>query len=159
MAIKKKTPGISVKIELATDNERDWAAAVMATADPWLTLGVTEEQCRSVCHDLQYIVYIAHYCDQPSGLIILHRHGLAGSPYIKSVAVAANTRSRGVGKALIGFAEDLFRPEAKHIFLCVSSFNRGAQRLYKQLGYRKVGEFEDYVVAGESEWLMHKLLK
>ena len=137
MVPKKASSDISVKIELATDGERDWAAGVMAAADPWLTLGVTLEQCRMVCHDLQYIVYIAHHSAQPTGLIILHRHGLAGSPYIKSVAVAANTRSRGIGKALIGFAEDLFRPEAKHIFLCALLLIAGRNNFTSNLGIGK----------------------
>ena len=46
--------------------------------------------------------------------------------------------------------------ESPNVFLCVSSFNKEAQRLYKRLGYRKVGELKDYVVKGHSEFLMRK---
>jgi predicted GNAT family acetyltransferase len=49
-------------------------------------------------------------------------------------------------------------PEARHIFLCVSSFNTEARRLYERRGYRQAGEFPDYVMAGASEILMHKRL-
>jgi len=44
------------------------------------------------------------------------------------------------------------------MFLGVSSFNMRAQQLYQRRGYRKVGEFPDYVIAGASEILMHKRL-
>jgi ribosomal protein S18 acetylase RimI-like enzyme len=56
------------------------------------------------------------------------------------------------------FAEELFRGGAKHIFLCVSSFNSRARSLYERCGYKVVGEFKDYVIEGASEILMHKRL-
>jgi len=59
---------------------------------------------------------------------------------------------------LLARAEDWF-PEARHIFLCVSSFNGRASQLYERRGYVVVGELKDYVVAGESEILMHKKLE
>jgi ribosomal protein S18 acetylase RimI-like enzyme len=42
------------------------------------------------------------------------------------------------------------------VFLCVSSFNERAQKLYQRLGYERVGELPDYVVKGYSEILMRK---
>jgi ribosomal protein S18 acetylase RimI-like enzyme len=49
-------------------------------------------------------------------------------------------------------------PGAKHMFLCVSSFNGRARRFYERRGYSQVGEFPDYIVEGASEILMHKRL-
>ena len=57
------------------------------------------------------------------------------------------------------FAEDLFRREARHIFLCVSSFNTRARAFYERLGFCAVGEFQDYIIEGASEILMHKRLR
>lgn len=148
-----------IEILPATSEERNWAVNLMSTSEPWLTLGTTEEQHRLVCHDPQYHLWVAHINDTPCGLIILHPRGLAGSPYIKSIAVTAGYRGRGIGTQLIHHAENLFRPYAKHIFLCVSSFNRAAFALYQQLGYRQVGEFKDYVMEGASEILLHKRLR
>jgi ribosomal protein S18 acetylase RimI-like enzyme len=42
--------------------------------------------------------------------------------------------------------------------MCVSSFNDGALRLYQRLGYQKVGELPDYIVAGHSEILLRKTI-
>jgi ribosomal-protein-alanine N-acetyltransferase len=147
-----------MKIELATEDEYYWVAEQMAQSEPWIRLGVTQEQCMKTCKDPQHRVYIATIDDQPSGLIILHRQGLAGSPYIKSVCVGDGLRGQGIGAALVGFAENLFRTESKHIFLCVSSFNTRAKLFYERIGYHQVGEFKDYIIKGASELLLYKPL-
>ena len=148
----------NIDINLATEEERDWAAKLLSESDPWITLGINYERCSKACHDYDYLMYISHIENKPCGVIILHRKGAVGSPYIKTIAVSAEFRSSGVGKALIDFSENLFRNEAKHIFLCVSSFNKRAQSFYVRLGYEKVGELKDYIINGESEILMHKKL-
>lgn len=148
----------NIVINLAEDEERNWAAKLLSESDPWITLGVGYEKCYKACHDNDYLTYIAHIENKACGVLILHRRGVAGSPYLKTIAVSDDHRSSGVGKALVEFAENLFRPEAKHFFLCVSSFNKRAQSFYERLGYEKVGEFKDYIIEGESEILMHKRL-
>jgi ribosomal protein S18 acetylase RimI-like enzyme len=42
--------------------------------------------------------------------------------------------------------------------MCVSSFNTDAQRLYERLGYQRIGELTDYIVAGQSEILLRKTI-
>jgi ribosomal protein S18 acetylase RimI-like enzyme len=56
------------------------------------------------------------------------------------------------------FAEKRVFRDSPNIFLCVSSFNEGARRLYERLGYTPVGELEDYLVAGHAEILMRKTI-
>jgi ribosomal-protein-alanine N-acetyltransferase len=148
-----------VTIAPATDEDREWAAALLAGSEPWITLGATLEKCRAACMDPDYLVFVASMQAAPCGAIVLHRRGLASSPYVKSIAVAEGWRGRGVGEALMEFAENLFRSESRHLFLCVSSFNTRARRFYERLGYSAVGEFQDYVIEGASEILMHKSLR
>ena len=131
----------------------------MAASEPWITLGTSREQCATACSDPHHLVYVAHDKGRPTGLIVLHPSGVAGSPYIKSICVMPGARSNGIGQEMIAFAEDLFRPNFKHIFLCVSRFNTRARQLYEKLDYKQVGEFHDYILPGESELLMHKRLK
>lgn len=131
----------------------------MARSDPWITLGVSPEQCRLACRSPEYLVYVARLEGKPCGAIVLQKSGVAGSPYVKSIIVADPFRGRGLGARLMEFAEDLFRREARHIFLCVSSFNTRARTFYERLGFRAVGEFQDYVIEGASEILMHKRLR
>jgi ribosomal protein S18 acetylase RimI-like enzyme len=149
---------IEIKIDPATNEERDWAAKLMARSEPWITLKTTEEKCIQACHHIDHLIFIAHESGLASGMIILHPNGVAGSPYIKSICVSESFRGKGIGRELISYAERLLRSESKHIFLCVSSFNTRAQALYAKLGYAKVGEFKDYVIEGANELLLHKLL-
>jgi len=145
-----------IDIHLAADQEKDMAASLMAASEPWITLGRTEEMCRNICHDQEFFLYMAHCNNIPAGIILLDPRGVAGSPYIKSIAVYPEFRGRGIGTKLLSFAENLLKDKSRHIFICVSSFNRRAQQLYERSGYKAVGEFKDYIIEGASEILMHK---
>ncbi len=147
-----------VTIAPAQDAERDWAAQLMSGSEPWITLGRGFEDCRKACGDESCLLFVAHLEGQPCGFILLHPRGVAGSPYIRSIAVAAPYRDRGIGRLLVEFAEDLFREKARFIFLCVSSFNTKARALYERLGFAAAGELADYVIDGASEILMSKRL-
>ena len=57
---------------------------------------------------------------------------------------------------LMAFAEQRILSETPNVFICVSSFNPDAQRLYQRLGYEVIGELRDYIVAGHSEILLRK---
>lgn len=131
----------------------------MADSDPWIFLGRGLNACRLRCNDQDYHLFIAHRNGEPCGFVLIHPGGVAGSPYIASVAVAEGARSQGIGARLLDFAEDLFRGRSRYIFLCVSSFNLRARALYERLGYSAVGELKDYVIDGASEYLMHKRLR
>jgi ribosomal protein S18 acetylase RimI-like enzyme len=144
-------------IQPATEADREWCARVMAATDPWVTLGRGYEQCLARCRQAELIALVARLNETPLGFILLHPTGLAGSPYVASIATAAEARGQGVGSALLEAAEAWF-PNARHIFLCVSSFNARARRLYERRGYAMVGELMDYVIQGASEILMHKNL-
>ena len=147
-----------LSISSATPDERIWAANLLSGTDPWLTLGIKPEKISESCNDPQYLIYIAHYKETACGVIIIHPHGVAGSPYIKSIAIMDEFRSRGVGANLIKFAEELFRPTSRYLFLCVSSFNARARAFYDKLGYTIVGELKDYIIDGAAEILLSKRL-
>ena len=76
--------------------------------------------------------------------------------YIQSIGVAPDARGRGVGSRIIAWAEERIFRESPNVFMCVSSFNHGARRLYQRLGYTIVGELPDYIVQGQSEILLRK---
>jgi ribosomal protein S18 acetylase RimI-like enzyme len=57
---------------------------------------------------------------------------------------------------LLEFAEQRILKESPNVFMCVSSFNHGARRLYERQGYKVVGELTDYIVEGYSEILLRK---
>jgi ribosomal protein S18 acetylase RimI-like enzyme len=146
----------SIAIRPAADSETDWCAQLMAGNDPWLTYRCSVDWCRNVLNWPGSSLYIAN-AGQARGFILLHRKGFLGSPYIAAVAVVEEFRGNGIGAAMLDFADQALSG-ARHAFLCVSSFNPRAQRLYEQLGYRKVGELQDFIADGFTEFLMCKRL-
>lgn len=146
-----------LSISTALPGDAEWCARLMASTDPWRTLGRDYAACLKRCNSPELTLLVARRGADICGFLLLHPSGVAASPYVASVATAAEVRGQGVGSALMAAAEG-WLPEARHIFLCVSSFNTRARALYERLGYQKVGEFPDYVIRGASEVLMHKRL-
>lgn len=146
-----------VLIDRAGDADLAWCAELMAATDPWVTLGRDLAACTASLRRPGAELFVARRDGEAVGFILLHPHGVAGSPYVAVVAVAPSARGGGLGARLLDFAERHY-PGARHIFLCVSDFNDGARRLYERVGYRLVGELKDYVAPGHSELLMHKRL-
>ena len=75
---------------------------------------------------------------------------------IQTVAVAPEARGRGLGTRLVEHAEGRIFRDSPNAFLCVSTFNPDARRLYERLGYAVVGELTDYLVPGHGETLLRK---
>jgi len=147
---------------LATDAEVRACAEIMSTSDPWVTLGRTfEESCR-ILRDPAREVHVAleegdgdAATPRVAGFTIIIMQGpFVG--YIQSVAVHERWRGKGLGTALIAFAERRILRDQPNVFICVSSFNARARRLYERLGYEVVGELKDFVVRGHSEFLLRK---
>jgi [ribosomal protein S18]-alanine N-acetyltransferase len=155
---RKKYDIYNPEILPATNEERIWAADLLSVSEPWTTLGISKEVCLKNCHDPEFVVYVAHINGTSAGFFILDPRGMAGSPYIKSIAVSSEYRNHRLGSTLLTFAEDVARKTSQHMFLCVSSFNINARRFYERLGYEGVGELKDYLIRGESEIIMHKKL-
>jgi ribosomal protein S18 acetylase RimI-like enzyme len=135
--------------------ELEWCARLMAGSEPWLTLGRGYAFGLKLLQDRSREVYVAVDGRRPVGFIVVAMQG-SFKGYIQIVAVDAAERGRGVGGALMDFAEKRILAETPNVFICVSSFNPGARRLYESRGFRLVGELTDFVVAGHSELLLRK---
>lgn len=148
-------PHLTINRADAADGE--WCAGLMASNEPWITLSRDLAACRAYCELPQFVTLIARRGGARCGFLLLHPTGVAGSPYVASIVIEPAERGQGIGSKLLEAAEGR-DPDARHIFLCVSSFNPRAQQLYERRGYSKAGEFPDYVITGASEILMHKRL-
>ena len=143
--------------QLATDDEAEACARLMASSEPWITLRRGYDASLEAVRDPSREVYVATPVDvaQVVGFLILSMRG-AFAGYVQSVAVREDWRGRGLGAQLIAFAESRIFAETPNAFICVSSFNERARALYERLGYETVGELRDYIVRGHSEWLLRK---
>ena len=141
---------------LATEREARVCAEMMAANDPWVRFGRTFDDSYRIIRDPAREVYVAaDAAGGVAGFVVLVMQG-AFVGYIQSLAVDARWRGHGLGSALIAFAERRIFRDTPNAFICVSSFNPGARRLYERLGYHVVGELMDYIVRGHSEFLLRK---
>lgn len=149
-------PGLVIR-RLADRAEAEACARLMAGSEPWITLGRDAAACLALMQHPDREQYVALEAGTLVGLLVLSLRG-ALSGYVQSVCVVPAARGRGVGTALVRFAEARIFQESPNVLLCVSSFNGGARRLYERLGYAYVGELTDYIVRGHSELLYRKTI-
>ena len=135
--------------------DREWAARLMASSEPWLTLGRGYAASLRLLRNPAKEVILVRAGKERAGFLILDLNGPLGG-YIQTIGVAPEMRGRGIGTAALHWAETHIFKSHHNILLCVSSFNRAAARLYRKLGYEKVGRLRDYVVAGHDEILLRK---
>ena len=72
------------------------------------------------------------------------------------MCLAHEVQGRGLGSAVLRWAEERIFRESPNVFLCVSDFNTGALRLYRRLGYELIGALPDFLIAGSAELLLRK---
>ena len=150
---------------LQTAQEIHLCAQAMSTSEPWLTLRRGYEESLKILQDPAKEVYVAYGegGDVPTeglhlvGFLIVDMRGpLRG--YIQTVCIMPEWRGQGAGSKLVAFAEERIFRESPNVFMCVSSFNQHAQRLYERLGYERVGVMKNYIVSGHDEILLRKTL-
>lgn len=135
-------------------------ARLMTESEPWHTLGRDYATSLRIVSDPVKEVYVAARgaeIVEVVGFLILNMTG-AFVGYIQTICVAPSGRGQGLGTRLVEFAEGRIFRESPNVFMTVSSFNTGAQRLYERLGYQRVGELSDYLVRGHAEILLRKTL-
>jgi len=147
-----------VVIRRAAGDDTRWAAGLMASSDPWMTLGRGFDACLAACTSALDVLEIAESDGERCGLVLVRPAGVAGAPYIVSIAVAAAFRSRGIGAALLDHVERAYAGRSRHLFLCVSSFNPRARRFYERQGFDAVGTLKAFLIDTADEILMHKRL-
>jgi ribosomal-protein-alanine N-acetyltransferase len=140
---------------MAGEDEAAACARLMAGSEPWLTLGRSYERALEIIRDPTREVTVAVRDGRVAGFVVVCMAG-PFTGYIQTVAVAAEERGRGLGARLVAHAEARIFRESPNVFLCVSTFNTGARRLYQRLGYTEVGELTDYLVRGHGELLLRK---
>jgi ribosomal protein S18 acetylase RimI-like enzyme len=138
-------------------DEASACATIMASTDPWKRLGRRfEDTLKTVTSPSE--VYVATDGEEIVGLVIIAMNIPLIRGYILGLAVKEGRRDRGIGTGLLRFAEQRIFRDSPNVFMCVSTFNTAAQRLYERLGYKRVGVLEDFAIAGEGEILLRKTI-
>ena len=131
----------------------DMCADLMATTDPWITLGMDKARCRLGFEGLGKEVHVAWIDEMIAGFTILQTAG-SFRGYIQTLCTAPRFRGSGVGTQLLQYCEERVSAYSPNLFICVSEFNKGALKLYLDFGFKQVGSIPDFVKEGYTElWL------
>jgi ribosomal-protein-alanine N-acetyltransferase len=130
-------------------------ALMMAKSDPWITLEIDYDQCLKAFEGSTREIWAFEIDKEIAGFVILQMDGTFKG-YIQTVCVDAAFRGRGIGKKLLQFCQERILKVSPNLFICVSSFNLGAIRLYKEFGFTLVGELDNFVKEGFTEILLRK---
>jgi GNAT superfamily N-acetyltransferase len=100
---------------------------------------------------------VAHNGGQVVGFIWFRLEGtFQHSGYVRWIGVAPHARGQRVGANLMAYAERKIFARGPNVFLMVSTFNTGAQKFYKRLGYTEIGAVPNYAIRGITERLFRK---
>ena len=132
-------------------------ARMMANSEPWMTLRRDYDASLKILTDPSKEVYLALVANEIVGFTILSMQGVFVG-YLQSVCVAPNWRGKGIGTQLMDYVEKRILGETPNVFICVSSFNERARKLYERRGYEVVGELKNWIVNGNSEILLRKTI-
>ncbi len=135
----------------------DVCALMMSKTDPWITLGMSYDQCLDAFEGECKEIYVARYGKDIVGFVILQVCGTF-SGYIQTICIKEDYRGKGFGTILMKFCEERILKFSPNIFICVSSFNKGAIKLYYELGFKLVGELDNFVKEGFTELLLRKTI-
>ncbi len=140
-----------------TDDRDDFkvCARMMSETDPWITLGMGYEQCLGAFEGPFREVHIVTEDGTIAGFAVLQLYG-SFSGYIQTICVSEEYRGQGLGTTLLRYCEEMILKISPNIFICVSSFNTRAKKLYSDFGFKPVGELDNFIKEGFSELLLRK---
>ena len=144
------------QITQTTDPKKlETCAAMMSLSNPWITYGMDHAFCLKAFEGECKEVYVLEKDKEILGFVILQVCG-SFRGYIQTLCVKESFRGKGLGRRLLQFCEERILKISPNIFICVSTFNKGAIKLYEEFGFKLVGELPDFVKPGLTELLLRK---
>jgi ribosomal protein S18 acetylase RimI-like enzyme len=145
-----------VLIRLTIDPQNiTFCARMMSATDPWITLGMDYDQCLKAFEGSCKEIYVIEAENVVAGFVIIQTCGTF-SGYIQTICIDEAYRGKGFGKKLLQFCEERILKFSPNVFICVSSFNKGAIKLYYEFGFKLIGELDNFVKEGFTELLLRK---
>jgi ribosomal protein S18 acetylase RimI-like enzyme len=143
-------------IKLTTnENELNQCAELMSQSEPFISLKFSYEKCKLAVRGDYKEVYIVSEGADFVGFVVLQFYGLLRG-YIQTICICPKHRGKGFGTNLLKFSEEKLLKMFPNIFMCVTSFNHQAQKLYYRLGYEKIGELKNHIIDGADEYILRK---
>ncbi len=133
--------------------------SIVSASDPWRRLSEQIDFRAGLSGRTITRAYVCTAGGETAGFILfIPEPVFARGGYLRAIGVSPSFRRQGIGSRLLSFAETMTVERARHFFLCVSSFNRGAQTFYENCGYARVGKLPGLIMPGVSEYIYWKRL-
>jgi len=135
------------------------ASEMLATMDPWLTLGYSSENLLKLLRrkDSALSRYWVLLSQEPAGVVCVRNPWLRG-PYLELLAVFSPYQNMGIGSQIMRWIEEQARPKSGNVWVLVSSFNGRARKFYRSNGFYEITTLPDLVKPGYDEILLRKTL-
>ena len=147
---------MKIEIKPLTNEQIEACAILMVENDPWKKVGRTFEQAVENFSSPDHDCYELMVDGKLAGFLVLILNGFLAGGFIKSIMVIDEYQGKGIGKQLLGFAQDRIFEEYSNAYICVSSFNNGALKLYQREGFKVIADLEALLVPEHSEFLLRK---
>jgi len=141
---------MSSKTELAA------CARMMSCSSPWCILHFSEQQCIDNLGHPEITLHVAKVAEILAGFVATRASGIEDEPLLEYICVDSKYRCQGIGGQMLRFVEEILFPEADNLYLFVSDINPRAIALYERVNYMRVGEFPNYNLFGQTEYLYRK---
>ena len=143
---------------LTTDaNDFMQCAIMMSSTDPWLMYDMDVDKCMVAFGGEGKEIYKILSEGKIIAFIILQVLGTFKG-YIQTLCVDEAYRNLGLGHQLLEFCEKRILKISPNIFICVSTTNTKAQKLYYEYGFTLIGVIADFLRAGFHELLLRKTI-
>lgn len=129
----------------------------MSGTDPWMSYNMNALMCLQAFSGDGKEVFKVTADGRPVAFIVLQMYG-SFKGYIQTLCVHPSYRNQGIGHSLLHFCEERIFSISPNIFICVSTLNDGAQKLYFEYGFKQIGIIPDFVVPGFDEILLRKTI-
>lgn len=133
-------------------------AEVIVAMPPWSVMNYPADAMRSFLEASGDTVsrYRLEQRGEDGGIVSIRYPWLKG-PYLELLALLPNFQGKGLGTNILRWIErETVRLEARNLWVCASSFNHGALRLYEGYGFQRVATLPGLVVDGYDEILLRK---
>ena len=150
-----------ISFRAATEKDRDFIRQVSARV--FSLFGDYEEILTHWFLVPGVLTVIGSKNGQPAGFVMLQLgekvKGEGAKGELLAIAVVPEHQGQGVGKALLGYGEDLaWQHRLSEIRLHTAEDNLSARYLFGKAGYKVVGSKKSYYPQGQSALMMVKML-
>ena len=142
--------------ELTEKQEADTLSQLFITMEPWRTLKYSAQNLSNYLQKAELYKYSILADQKLVGVVCVRYPWLRGA-CLELLAIAPSQQGKGIGRDIIQLLEtELSKTNYNNLWTLVSSFNHEAQHFYENMGFIKVGQLDDFIVEGYSEFLLRK---